>query len=63
MVVLENFGAEPFTAQFNQSNRNNLVLLLPRNVVQTIMLRILKLRKESHPERAKHRGNQFFDVF
>jgi hypothetical protein len=63
MVLLENFGAEPFAVQYNRSYRNNLVLLLPRNVTQTIMLRIPKLWKESHPERAKHRGHQFFDVF
>ena len=65
MVLLENFGpafaeaasSRPFTVQYNQSNRNTLVLLLPRNVVQTIMLRIPKLRKESHPERAKNNGD------
>ena len=62
MVLLENFGpafaeaasSRPFTVQFNRPNHNNFVLLLPRNVVQTMMLRIPKFRKESHPERAKN---------
>jgi hypothetical protein len=60
MVLLENFGAEPFTVQFNRPNRNNFVPLLPRNVVPTMMLRIPKLRKENYPERGKKTGSQFF---
>jgi hypothetical protein len=63
MVLLENFGAEPFTVQFNQPNRNNFVPLLPRNVVSTMMLRIPKSRKENYPERADNNQGQFFDVF
>ena len=63
MVLLENFGAEPFAVQFNRPNRNNFVPLLPRNVVQTMMLRIPKLRKENYPERAKKTGSQFFHGF
>jgi hypothetical protein len=62
MVLLENFGAEPITVQFNRPNRNDLVVLLLRNVDQAMMLRIPKLRKENYPERAKQHGNQFFDV-
>ena len=63
MVLLENFGAEPFTVQFNRPNRNNLVPLLPQNVVPTMMLRIPKLRKENYPERADKIQGQVFDVF
>ena len=53
MVLLENFGAEPSTVQFNRPNRNNFVPLLARHVARTMMLRISKLRKENYPERAK----------
>ena len=71
MVLLENFGpafaeaasSRPFAVQFNRPNRNNFVPLLPRNVVQTMMLRIPKLRKENYPERAKRTGSQFFHGF
>ena len=63
MVLLENFGAEPFTVKFNRPNPNTFVLLLPRNLVRTLMLRIPKLRKENHPERAKNRGKRFFHGF
>jgi hypothetical protein len=67
MVLLENFGpafaeaasSRPFTVQFNWLNRNGFVLLLQRNVVRTMMLRIPKLRKENYPERAKNKGKQF----
>jgi len=59
MVLLENFGAEPFTVQFNRPNYNNIVVLLPPHVVRTMMLRIPKFRKESHPERAKDNEDQF----
>jgi hypothetical protein len=60
MVLLENFGAEPFTVKLDRSNRNNFVWLLPRKVVQTIMLRIPKLRKENHPERAQNERRLIF---
>ena len=63
MVLLENFGAEPFTVQFNRPNRNNFVPLLPGNVVRTMMFRIPKLRKENYPERADKNQGQVFDVF
>jgi len=59
MVLLENFGAEPLTVQFNRLNRNGFVLLLQRNVVRSMILRIPKLRKENYPERAKNKGKQF----
>jgi hypothetical protein len=63
MVLLENFGAEPLTVKFNRPNRYDFLLLLPQNVVQTMILRIPKLRKENYPERAKNGGNQLFDGF
>jgi len=62
MVLLENFGAEPLTVQFNRPNCNKSVVLLSRQVVRTVMLRIPKLRKENYPERAKKKGNQFSHV-
>ena len=60
MVLLENFGAEPFIAKLERSNRNNFVCLLPRKVIQTLRLRIPKLRKENHPERAKNEKGPIF---
>ena len=59
MVLLENFGVEPLTIQFNRPNWNKPEALLPRQVVRTMVLRIPKLRKENYPERAKKKGNQF----
>jgi hypothetical protein len=64
MVLLENFGAclpaGPFTVKLDRSNRNNFVCLLARKVIQTLMVRIPKLRKENHPERAKNEKGPIF---
>ena len=53
MVLLENFGAEPFTVKPKRLDCNNFVGLLPRRVTQIMMPGIPKFRKESHSERAK----------
>ena len=53
MVLLENFGAEPFTVKLGRSNRIKFVCLLRQRVAQPMMPGISKFRKESHPERAK----------
>jgi len=53
MVLLENFGDEPFTVKFGRFNCSKFVCLLPRRVAQPMMPGIPKFRKESHPERAK----------
>jgi hypothetical protein len=59
MVLLENFGAEPFTVELARSNYGEFVCLLRRGVAQPMMPGIPKFRKESHPERARHNGDQF----
>ena len=53
MVLLENFGAEPFTVKPKRLDCNNFAGLLPRRVTQIMMPGIPKFRKESHSERAK----------
>ena len=60
MVLLENFGAEPFTVKLGRSNGSKFVCLLPRKVIQPMTPGIPKFRKESHPERAKDNEDQFF---
>ena len=52
--------AAPIPVQFRRPNHNDFLLLLPHNVVLTMILRIPKLRKENYPERAKNGGSQFF---
>ncbi len=53
MVLLENFGAEPFRVKLRRSNCSKFVCLLRRRVPKATMPGISKFRKESHPERAK----------
>ena len=53
MVLLENFGAKPFTVKLGRSNGTKFVCLMPRTVAQPMMSGVPKLRKESHPERAE----------
>ena len=60
MVLLENFGAGPFTAKLGWSNSNNVACLLPRDVAQPMMPGIPKFRKESHPERARDKRRPIF---
>ena len=60
MVLLENFGAEPLTVQFNRPNCKNFVPLLPRNVVRTMMLRIPKFGKRVIPKGPRENEAQFF---
>ena len=59
MVLLENFGAEPFTIKLRQSNGSKFVVLLPRTVTQPMMPGVSKFRKEGHPERAQDNGTIF----
>jgi hypothetical protein len=58
MVLLENFGAEPFAVKLGQTNDSKFVCLPPRKVIQTVTPGIPKFRKESHPEMAKDNENQ-----
>jgi hypothetical protein len=60
MVLLENFGAEPFTVNLERSNYVEFVCLLPEKVTQPVTPGIPKLRKESHPERAKDNEDHSF---
>ena len=63
MILLENLGAEPIIVKLGRLNRDNLVSLLPRKVAQIMMPGIPKLRKESHPGRAKDKKDGFFHTF
>jgi hypothetical protein len=56
MVLLENFGAEPFTVKLRRPNCGRFVGLLLRRVAQPMMPGIPKFRKEDHPERARDNG-------
>jgi hypothetical protein len=60
MVLLENFGAEPFKNRLDRSNGSEFVCLLPRKVTQPVTPGIPKLREENHPERATGDEDQFF---
>ena len=63
MVLLENFGAEPFTIKLGESHCSKIKCLLRRGVAQPMMPGIPKFRKESHPERAQDNGEHFFHTF
>jgi hypothetical protein len=60
MVLLENFGAEPFNIKIGRPNCCIFVYLLRRKVAQSIMPGIPKFWKESHPERAKDERKPIF---
>ena len=62
MVLLENFGAEPFTVKLQQPNCGKFVGFLLGCVSQPMMPGIPKFRKESHPERAKGEKRPIFHV-
>jgi hypothetical protein len=59
MVLLENFGAEPYTVKLRRPNSGKFVGLLLRPVTQPVMPGIPKFRKESHPERAEDKRRLF----
>ncbi len=54
MVLLENFGAEPFTVKLRRPNCGRFVGLWLRRVAQPMIPGIPKFGKESHPERARN---------
>jgi hypothetical protein len=60
MVLLENFGAEPLTVKLRRPNYSEFVRLLLRRVTRLMMPGIPKLRKESHPERARDKRESIF---
>ncbi len=60
MTLLENFGAESFYVRLRWPNENNSASLLPRKVASPVATGIPKLRKESHPERARNKTRPFF---
>jgi hypothetical protein len=60
MVLLENFGAEPFTGKLQRLNCGKFVGLLLWRVAQPMMPGIPKFRKESHPERAKDKRRPIY---
>jgi hypothetical protein len=62
MVLLENFGAEPFTAKLGRPNGSKFVCLLPRKVVEPVTPGISKFRREDHPERARDNEDQYFHL-
>jgi len=63
MVLLENFGAEPFAAKLRRSNGSEFVSLPLRKVTEPLTPGVAKFRKESHPERAEDNEDQFFHTF